>query len=159
MSRAYGTIWSLRCFALGDEDDLVRLLARVRALQEFLGSDDGANLLVAYRRASKIVAIEEKKDNSSYRDTVDAAQLEQLEERALAGALAETGTASEALLKAEDFTGAMAQLAKLRRPIDDFFEQVTVNAETPALRANRLRLLAQIWTTLNRVADFSKIEG
>jgi glycyl-tRNA synthetase beta chain len=146
-------------FALGGEDDLVRLLARVRALQGFLGTDDGANLLVAYRRASKIVAIEEKKDGTAYRDPVDRGQLAQPEEHALAAALEETGEASDALLKAEDFTGAMAQLAKLRRPVDDFFEQVTVNVDNPDLRANRLRLLAQIWTTLNRVADFSKIEG
>jgi len=146
-------------FALDDEDDLFRLRARALALQGFLGTDDGANLLVAYRRASKIVAIEEKKDGAAYRDAVDRDQLAQPEERALAAALAETGEASDALLKAEDFTGAMAQLAKLRRPVDDFFEQVTVNVDNPDLRANRLRLLAQIWTTLNRVADFSKIEG
>ena len=146
-------------FALGGEDDLVRLLARVKALQDFLGSDDGANLLIAYRRASRIVAIEEKKDNTTYRAAVDRAALDQPEERALADALDEIGAASGTLLQAENFTGAMAQLAKLRRPVDDFFEKVTVNAEAPSLRANRLRLLAQIWATLNRVADFSKIEG
>jgi glycyl-tRNA synthetase beta chain len=146
-------------FALGGEDDLVRLLARVKALQDFLGSEDGANLLIAYRRASRIVAIEEKKDGTTYRAAVDRAALDQPEEKALADALDEIGAASGKLLQVEDFTGAMAQLAKLRRPVDDFFEKVTVNAEAPALRANRLRLLAQIWATLNQVADFSKIEG
>ncbi len=146
-------------FALGGEDDLVRLLARVKALQDFLGTDDGANLLTAYRRASRIVAIEEKKDGTTHRAAVDRAALDQPEENSLADALDEIGAASGALLQAEDFTGAMAQLAKLRRPVDDFFEKVTVNAEAAALRANRLRLLAQIWTTLNQVADFSKIEG
>lgn len=146
-------------FALGGEDDLVRLLARTRALQSFVGSDDGANLLTAYRRASRIVAIEEKKDGVGFRDAVDPALLAQSEEQMLEAALAATETASEVLLRAEDFAGAMAELAKLRRPVDDFFDRVTVNVDEKPLRANRLRLLAQIWTTLNRVADFSKIEG
>jgi glycyl-tRNA synthetase beta chain len=146
-------------FALGNVDDLVLLRERARALQEFLFTDDGANLLTAYRRASKIVAIEEKKDGMPYRAAVDRDRLEHPEERVLAALLAEIGAASDDLLRAEDFTGAMAQLAKLRRPVDDFFDKVTVNVADPALRANRLRLLAQIWTTLNRVADFSKIEG
>jgi glycyl-tRNA synthetase beta chain len=146
-------------FALGGEDDLVRLLARTRALQAFLGTDDGANLLVAYRRASKIVQIEEKKDGIAHRDPVDPHHLEQPEEQILVERLGQIGGLSDALLKKEDFTGAMAALAQLRQPVDDFFEQVTVNAEQPPVRANRLRLLAQIWTTLNRVADFSKIEG
>jgi glycyl-tRNA synthetase beta chain len=146
-------------FALGGEDDLVRLLARVRALQAFLGTDDGGNLLTAYRRASKIVGIEEKKDGAAYRDPVDRAQLATPEEQSLVERLDEVGVTSGASLDEEDFTGAMAALARLRRPVDDFFENVTVNSDQPALRANRLRLLAQIWTTLNRVADFSKIEG
>jgi glycyl-tRNA synthetase beta chain len=146
-------------FALGGEDDLVRLVARVRALQGFLGTDDGANLLVAYRRASKIVAIEEKKDGLAYRDAVDRAAFEQPEESALVEALDEIDRAARPLLLAEDFAGTMAQLARLRRPVDAFFERVTVNVAVPELRKNRLRLLAQIWMTLNRVADFSKIEG
>jgi glycyl-tRNA synthetase beta chain len=146
-------------FALDNEDDLFRLRARARALQAFLATEDGANLLVAYRRASKIVVIEEKKDGTAYRGEVDRDRLEQPEERILEASLTEIGAASDRLLSAEDFTGAMAELAKLRRPVDDFFDKVTVNVANPALRANRLRLLAQIWTTLNRVADFSKIEG
>jgi glycyl-tRNA synthetase beta chain len=146
-------------FALGNIDDLVLLRERARALQGFLGTDDGANLLVAYRRASKIVAIEEKKDGVSFRDPVDRDRLEQAQEYDLERALAKTRTASDELLRAEDFTGAMAALAGLRRPVDDFFEKVTVNVVDSNLRANRLRLLAQIWATLDQVADFSKIEG
>lgn len=147
-------------FALGGEDDLLRLVARTRALQGFLASDDGANLLTAYRRAFKIVQIEEKKDGASYTGTLpDAAGLGLAQERALVDRLAEVAPESARLLAAEEFTAAMASLAKLRRPVDDFFEHVTVNAELPALRLNRLRILGQIWVTLNRVADFSKIEG
>jgi glycyl-tRNA synthetase beta chain len=146
-------------FALGGEDDLVRLLARVDALRNFLDSEDGANLLMAYRRASNIVRIEEKKDKTSYNSGVDPERLVQDEERTLHGALGAAIAAGERALKNEDFTGAMAALAGLRRPVDAFFDRVTVNCEEPALRANRLRLLSEIRATLGRVADFSRIEG
>jgi glycyl-tRNA synthetase beta chain len=146
-------------FALGGEDDLVRLLARVRALQAVLGSEDGSNLLTAYRRASRIVAIEEKKDGVLYRDPVDRDLLQQGEEISLEGALRTFQCDVDVLLQAENFTATMQALALLRRPVDAFFDKVTVNVEAPDLRKNRLRLLAQIWVTLNRVADFSKIEG
>ncbi len=146
-------------FALGGEDDLVRLLARVKALQTFVGSDEGANLLAAYKRASNIVRIEEKKDGATFDQPVDAARLAQDEEKALFAALNEASATAKPLLDTEDFTGTMAALAKLRGPGDAFFDKVTVNAEDKDLRANRLRLLTQIRTTLNTVADFSKIEG
>ncbi|BAI72915.1 glycyl-tRNA synthetase beta chain [Azospirillum sp. B510] len=146
-------------FALGGEDDLVRLLARVKALQAFVGSEEGANLLAAYKRASNIVRIEEKKDGISFDQPVDAARLAQDEETALSAALNGASATAKPLLDAEDFTGTMAALANLRGPVDAFFDKVTVNAEDKDLRANRLRLLTQIRTTLNAVADFSKIEG
>ncbi len=146
-------------FALTAEDDLVRLLARVEALQKFLASEDGADLLVAYRRAANIVRIEEKKDSTSYRTEVDAKALQQNEERVLAQSLADTRPAVTAALAKEDFAGAMLALARLRAPVDAFFDNVTVNADDAALRVNRLRLLAQITGTLEQVADFSKIEG
>ncbi len=146
-------------FALGGEDDLVRLLARVKALQAFVGSDEGANLAAAYKRASNIVRIEEKKDGATFDQPVDADRLAQDEEKALFTALNEASATATPLLDAEDFTGTMAALAKLRGPVDAFFDKVTVNAEDKDLRANRLRLLTQIRTTLNAVADFSKIEG
>jgi len=146
-------------FALGGEDDLVRLLARVDALKRFLDSEDGANLLVAYRRASNIVRIEEKKDGKTYNSGVDGALLRQDEEKALYRALAASGEAGGLALDGEDFTGAMASLAQLRAPVDAFFDKVTVNTEDADLRANRLRLLSEIRATLNRVADFSRIEG
>ncbi|MGE5515059.1 MAG: DALR anticodon-binding domain-containing protein, partial [Bacteroidota bacterium] len=146
-------------FALGDEDDLVRLLARVDALGDFLGSDDGANLLVAYRRAANIVRIEEKKDATSYAGPADAALLQQDEEKALHQALAEVRTAAGHALKAEKFADAMAALARLRRPGDAFFDKVTVNTNQPEIRVNRLKLLAEIGAAMGEVADFSKIEG
>lgn len=146
-------------FALGDEDDLVRLLARVDALGDFLGSDDGANLLVAYRRAANIVRIEEKKDGISYAGPADAAQLQQDEEKALHAALAEVRAAAGHALKAEKFADAMGALARLRRPVDAFFDKVTVNTDVPAIRVNRLKLLAEIGAAMGEVADFSKIEG
>jgi glycyl-tRNA synthetase beta chain len=146
-------------FALGGEDDLVRLLTRVDALRTFLESEDGANLLVAYRRASNIVRIEEKKDGKTYNSGVDAALLRQGEEKALHSALTTSGQAGGRALDSEDFGGAMAALAQLRRPVDAFFDNVTVNCEEADLRANRLRLLSEIRSTLNRVADFSQIEG
>jgi glycyl-tRNA synthetase beta chain len=146
-------------FALGGEDDLVRLLARVAALGEFLRTDDGANLLVAYRRASNIVRIEEKKDARSYDGEPNPGLFRQKEESALAERLAEVGRLAAAALGQEEFSAAMAALARLRRPVDEFFDGVTVNCDEPELRENRLRLLSQIRATLNRVADFSRIEG
>jgi glycyl-tRNA synthetase beta chain len=146
-------------FSLGGEDDLVRLLARVEALKTFLDTDDGANLLVAYRRASNIVKIEEKKDKAEYNGGADAAKLQQAEEKSLHAALASVASSGEQLIKSEHFGNAMSQLANLRQPVDAFFDKVTVNSDDKDLRANRLRLLAQIRTTLNKVADFSQIEG
>ena len=146
-------------FALGGEDDLVRLLARVEALGRFLDSDDGANLLVAYRRAANIVRIESKKDKKSHDGEVDRALLTEADETALVTALDAVTEAVEPLLAAEDFVGAMTALAELRGPTDRFFDHVTVNADDAVLRGNRLRLLTGITATMNRIADFSKIEG
>ncbi|MSP52618.1 MAG: glycine--tRNA ligase subunit beta [Alphaproteobacteria bacterium] len=146
-------------FALTGEDDLVRLIARVEALSAFVESDDGANLLTAYRRAANIVRIEEKKDARRYSDAPDPNLYQLDEERALAGELAVVSTRSRTLLNAEDFRGAMASLATLRRPVDTFFDKVTVNSSDPNQRINRLCLLAQIRDALDSAADFSQIEG
>ncbi|MFQ5776326.1 MAG: glycine--tRNA ligase subunit beta, partial [Kiloniellaceae bacterium] len=147
-------------FAVGGEDDLVRLLARVEALETFLKTDDGANLLVAYQRAANIVRIEEKRDRTAYRgEDLRLDRLVENEEKRLAERILASEEAANGALAVEDFTGAMAALAKLRRPVDEFFDRVTVNTQEAELRANRLRLLARIRATLDRVADFSKIEG
>ncbi len=146
-------------FALSGEDDLVRLLDRVKTLQGFLDTEDGINLLAAYKRATNIVRIEEKKDGASYDGAADYERLAQEEEKVLHARLADAMQAAEIAVKDERFTDAMAALAGLRRPVDAFFDHVTVNAEDPDLRRNRLLLLSQIRATLNQVADFSKIEG
>ncbi len=146
-------------FELGGEDDLVRLLARVDALAKFLDSDDGANLLVAYRRAANIVRIEEKKDGRSFAEPVAESDLEQDEEKAVASTLAAVQADVEAALSREDFAAAMSALARLRGPVDAFFDRVTVNADDARLRVNRLRLLSAIGRAMGALADFSKVEG
>ncbi|MBL8807859.1 MAG: glycine--tRNA ligase subunit beta, partial [Rhodospirillales bacterium] len=146
-------------FALGGEDDLVRLLARVDALAAFLKTDDGANLLAAAKRASNILAIETKKDGKAPEGDAVAALLAQAEEKALAERLSAAEAAAAKALAAEDFVAAMAALAGLRAPVDAFFEKVTVNADDRDLRANRLKLLSHIRRTLSQVADFARIEG
>jgi glycyl-tRNA synthetase beta chain len=159
--REHGTRHDLisAVFALGGEDDLVRLMARVDALTGFLGTEDGANLLTAYKRAANIVRIEEKKDGAGYGDDVDEEVLNQDEERTLFESLGRSGDKIAMALGDEDFGGAMSSLSRLRAPVDAFFDQVTVNCDEAALRANRLRLLSRIRVSMNQVADFSQIEG
>jgi len=176
-------------FALGGEDDLVRLLARVSALQSFVETEDGADLLTAYKRAANIL----KKENwvgpqvmSSPREQgipqtgeedplvlVDDPVLKDAiaemasgqagadlpQEKALIAALDTAETRASAAVDAEDFTAAMAALASLRRPIDDFFDHVTVNDPDAGKRERRLNLLMRFRDAVNRVADFSRIEG
>jgi len=143
-------------FALG-EDDLVRVLMRVEALGDFVQSDDGANLLTAYKRAANILKIEEKKDGRSYDG--EAAEGQQPEEKALLAALTAADAACAKALGGEDFAAAMTALANLRGPVDDFFDRVTVNCDEADLRENRLKLLSGIRAVMGSVADFSKIEG
>ena len=146
-------------FALGEEDDLVRIVGRVAALGDFLASEDGGNLLTAFRRAANIVAIEAKKDGAAYDEAPDAALFGQDEETALWGALGPARSAAAEHIAAGRFGDAMAALAALRHPVDAFFDAVTVNVDEAALRANRLRLLSAIGATMRTVADFSEIEG
>jgi glycyl-tRNA synthetase beta chain len=141
------------------EDDLTRFMRRVRALQDFLSTDDGANLLIAYRRASNIVTIEERRDGCFYGGAVRRGELRQPEEAALERSLREVSQDAVRGLEQEGFEAAMQSLARLRRPVDEFFEKVTVNDPDPALRENRLRLLSRIRAVMNQVADFSQIEG
>jgi len=145
-------------FAAAEEDDLVRLLAKVEALRAFLATDDGANLLTALRRASNIVRIEERRDRRSYAGQPDERRLEADEEQTLFFRLTTVGNDIAAALEREAFGEAMAALARLREPVDAFFDRVTVNAEDPQLRENRLYLLGQIRSALAAIADFSLIE-
>ena len=146
-------------FSLGNEDDLVRLVSRVEALQAFLKTDDGANLLAGYKRALNILKAEEKKDGQGYFGEVEESHLAEPAEKALFAALTAAKAAIAPALEKEDFAGAMRTMAGLRAPVDAFFEAVKVNADDKVVRANRLNLLGALRATLNRIADFSKIEG
>jgi glycyl-tRNA synthetase beta chain len=145
--------------SLGNQDDLALLVKRVEALDAFLKTDDGANLLAGVKRAANILAIEEKKDKTTYTGAIDAAKLGLPEEKALATAITKAKADVSAAIDVERFADAMKALAALRAPVDAFFAKVTVNADDPALRANRLRLLADIRAATQKVAEFSKIAG
>jgi glycyl-tRNA synthetase beta chain len=144
-------------FALGD-DDLVRIVARVEALDGLLGSEDGANLLAGYKRATNILKAEEKKGALP---TGAAAALAgaPVEEASLLAALAAAEPRLDAALAAENYAAAMSALAALRGPVDAFFEKVLVNSEVAAERENRLKLLGTVRGLMERVADFSLISG
>jgi glycyl-tRNA synthetase beta chain len=146
-------------FSLGNEDDLVRLVARVEALQEFLKSEDGANLLTAYKRAANILKAEEKKDKTSYDAAPDPDALVQPEEKALFAELAVASDLIKAEIERERFVEAMGVMARLRGPVDAFFDKVTVNDKDVGLRRNRLLLLSRLRAVMHQVADFSKVEG
>ncbi|QXT36978.1 glycine--tRNA ligase subunit beta [Sphingomonas sanguinis] len=143
-------------FALGGEDDLVRLLARVRALQAFVTTDDGTNLLAGYKRAANILKKEGVEGDQVW--TAPTYTLEPAEADLIAALDAAEPKAAQAV-KAEDFEAAMAALASLRAPIDRFFDDVTVNDADPAKRTARLALLARVRAAVHTVADFSRIEG
>ena len=174
-------------FALGGEDDLVRLLARVHALQAFVGTEDGANLLAGYKRAANILKKEDwhgiegeiaqtgEEDPLAVIDDPDlaaavAAKMAERHEKALSytaepaeqaliDALGAAGPRAADAVAAEDFAAAMTALASLRAPIDAFFDQVTVNDDDPDKRRARLSLLAEFREAVHQVADFARIEG
>jgi len=142
-------------FALGGEDDLVRLLARVKALQSFVATDDGANLLAGYKRAANIL----KKEGVEQAEAISLSYEPEKAEADLIAALDAAEPQAAQAVAAEEFEGAMAALATLRAPIDAFFETVTVNDADPAKRTTRLALLARVRDAVHNVADFSKITG
>jgi glycyl-tRNA synthetase beta chain len=140
-------------------DDMVWLANATRALQAFLKTEDGANLLVAYRRATNILRDEEKRDKTAYDGDPDPELLNAPEEMALFVELATASELIRAEVQRERFVEAMGVMARLRKRVDAFFEHVTVNDKNPELRKNRLLLLSRLRATLHLVADFSKIEG
>lgn len=146
-------------FSLPGQDDLALIVKRVEALTEFLKTDDGANLLAGVKRAQNILTIEEKRDKVSYAGDYEVALLQEKEELALAAAIESVKQDTVAALNVENFAGSMRALAELRAPVDAFFDKVTVNADDPQLRKNRLRLLSQIRAATLNVADFTKITG
>jgi glycyl-tRNA synthetase beta chain len=146
-------------FALTHEDDLVRLVARVEALQAFLKTDDGVNLLAGYKRAANILKDEEKKDKKTFIGEVDEKLLVEPAEKTLFAALQKARSEIAPALSKEDFAGAMRHMATLRVPVDVFFDAVKVNAPDPRIRENRLHLLGALRATVHQIGDFSKIEG
>jgi glycyl-tRNA synthetase beta chain len=146
-------------FALEGQDDLLMIVKRVEALSKFLETEDGKNLLVGVKRAANILKIEEKKDGRPYDGDVNQMLLIQGEEKELNSAINIAVGQARMAVRAEDFEAAMRAIAKLRQPVDHFFDKVTVNADDPTFRENRLKLLNRIRAATLEVADFSRIEG
>ena len=142
-----------------DSNDILQITQRADALSALLSSSDGQNLLAGYRRGANILAAEEKKDAKAYAGTVDQDALKLPEETALAFAVDAVHAAVTNHVEKDDYKGAMAELATLRAPVDAFFTAVLVNDADPAVRANRLNLLARLRDTMHLVADFSKVAG
>jgi glycyl-tRNA synthetase beta chain len=142
---------------LDPDDDLVALLARTDAVTALLTTPDGTDLLAAYRRAANILRIEDRKDGP-HSSLPDVDVLREPAESGLAAALRGMQDVP-ALLQREDYAAAVALAARLRAPLDAFFEKVTVNAAEPELRRNRLRLLHQVRSIMDQIADFSRIEA
>jgi glycyl-tRNA synthetase beta chain len=145
------------------EDDLVRLLARVKALQAFVESAQGADLLAGYKRAANILKREEWGQGAlpakPARDDQILSYTPQIEESELDDALDAAEPRVKAAVEAEEYERAMSALASLRGPVDSFFDKVIVNDPDPAKREVRLNLLARMRDAVHRVADFSRIEG
>jgi glycyl-tRNA synthetase beta chain len=146
-------------FALGGQDDLLLVVRRVEALGAFLDTDDGKNLLAGYKRAANILRDEEKKSGTKFDGAVDAGLLNEPEEKALASAIDAVLPEASTAVGREDFAGAMTALARLRAPVDAFFDKVRVNDADAEVRTNRLRLLNRIREATLAVADFSKVGG
>jgi glycyl-tRNA synthetase beta chain len=146
-------------FSLGGQDDLLMIVRRVEALSKFLEIDDGKNLLSGVKRASNILKIEEKKDGVSFSGVPNDKILVKGEEKALFTAVNQAEALARKAVAAEDFEAAMKAIAKLRGPVDAFFEHVIVNDPDHNYRENRLKLLNRIRAATLTVADFSKIEG
>ena len=152
--------WIAAVFEAGSsmDDDLVRVTKRVEALRDFVGTDSGADLLAGYRRAANILRAEAKKAKGELSvGSVDASLFEEPAEKALYAAL--TGSKAGEYLAAEDFGATFGELAKLRAPIDAFFEGVMVNADVAAIRENRLALLSQFLGSVDSIVRLSALEG
>jgi glycyl-tRNA synthetase beta chain len=145
-------------FSLEGQDDLLMIVRRVEALGKFLDTDDGRNLLAGTKRASNILAIEEKKDKRAFDGVRDASLFVADEEKQLARAIDEVKREAGDAVAKEDFASAMAAMAKLRPAVDAFFDKVKVNDDDPKIRENRLKLLNEIRAATRTVADFSRIQ-
>ena len=149
---------------IGDSaDDLLEITRRVKELSVLLLSEDGKNLLAGYKRAANILAAEEKKDGRTYEGTIVRAGRLSLDPDDptynLEVNIADVSRRVSDFVAADDYKRAISALATLRQPVDAFFEAVLVNDTDPAVRANRLNLLAKLRDTMRLVADFSKVAG
>ncbi len=147
------------CIAMEGNDDLTLLVKRARALEAFMSSEDGENLLQGFKRANNILSQAEEKDGVEYSYGADKKFIEDAAEAALFDALAANEGAISSAIEAEDFAAAMGGMAALRAPVDAFFEAVQVNSDNQVVRRNRLNLLSQIRKVCGQVADLSRIEG
>jgi glycyl-tRNA synthetase beta chain len=146
-------------FALEGQDDLLMIVRRVEALGMFLDTDDGKNLLAGTKRASNILAIEEKRDQRTFDGEPNVDLYSLAEEKALADAIDLVKVEASVAVMNEDFASAMSAMARLRPAVDAFFDKVKVNDDDPKIRENRLKLLNEIRRATRLVADFSRIEG
>jgi glycyl-tRNA synthetase beta chain len=147
------------CLAMPGNDDLTLLVKRAQALQSFLASDDGTNLLQGFKRANNILSQAEAKDGVEYSFGADPKFAESDEERALFNALDVAEQAIGPATRAEDFAAAMGAMAQLRAPIDAFFTAVQINTDNPVVRRNRLNLLHRIRAICAGVVELTKVEG
>lgn len=142
------------------QDDVLEVSNLITALSGFADTENGKNLLAAYKRGANILKIEEKKDKKQYNGKdIDQSLLTEQPEKDLVAALTPAQEKVAELFAKEDFAGCMGALAELRQPVDVFFDKIMVNAEDAKVRVNRLSILAQLRDTMNTIADFSKIEG
>lgn len=156
--RSEGARADIIAAAIGQDDDILRILARSEALRALVESETGQALLAAYKRALNILRIEDKKDGP-HTGPIDPALLTLPQEIALEAALTSIEGKVAEQLAAENFAGATHALATLRAPLDAFFTDIMVNDPDPALRKNRLRLLCRLKSAMESVADLSKIEA
>ncbi|CUH52540.1 glycine--tRNA ligase subunit beta [Shimia marina] len=147
------------CIAMPGNDDLALLVARARALQDFMSTEDGENLLQGFKRANNILSQAEEKDGVEYSYGADVKFAEDDSEKTLFAVLDQAEGAISSAIEAEDFASAMGTMASLRAPIDAFFEAVQVNSDNDVVRRNRLNLLSRIRTICLQAADLTRVEG
>ncbi len=147
------------CLAMPNNDDLTLLVARARALQSVVATEDGQNLIQGFKRANNILTQAEEADGVAYEFGADRKFMEAPEEKALIDALDAADEVIRPAMDAEDFAKAMQAMAALRAPIDAFFEAVQVNTDNQIVRRNRLNLLHRIRATCLAVADLTRLEG
>ena len=147
------------CIAMDGNDDINLLVTRARALSQTLQTDDGENLIQGFKRANNILSQAEEADGVEYSYGADVKFAETDEEKTLFAALDTAEADITPAMAAQDFTTAMSAMAKLRQPIDAFFETVQVNSDNATIRRNRLNLLSRIRTVCTSVADLTKIDG